>query len=463
MLGLDGWRPPGTKPGRPDGAAVQTLYLAPLRVRVKVSLSNRYIPSASQVANPPVTSGGLAGGFRSTFSALRHRNFRLFYVGHLLSLGGTWLQITALGWLVLELTDSTFWLGVVNAGTSLPILLFSLYAGTIADRLDKRTILIVAQSVAFLQALGLAVLTHLDVIGIGWIIVLVLTLGTANAFEIPTRQSFFIELVGERDLTSAIALNSSAFNGTRMIGPAIAGALIAAVGVAACFYGNAISYLAVLGGLLAIRRPRPERIPQTVSTWANIREGFSWIWHHRVARSIVLFVAAASVLVFPYTMLLPVFARDILVVGPEGMGWLYSATGAGALLGGLTLASITERVPRGRLLVLSATAFTTLVTGFALSLSFPVSLALLAAAGFAMILSTATANSLLQTLVPNGLRGRVMAVYVVMFLGMTPVGYLQAGAIARLFGARAALAAGSSLLLLLLLGTNWKAAFREVS
>jgi MFS family permease len=432
------------------------------QARVKVSLSNRYVPSPTAVPDTPPPRRGLAGGFRTTFAALRHRNFRIFYIGHLLSLSGTWLQITALGWLVLELTDSELWLGVVNAGTSLPILLFSLYAGTIADRLDKRTILIAAQSIAFLQALVLAVLTHLELINIGWIIALVLALGTANAFEIPTRQSFFIELVGEEDLTSAIALNSSAFNGTRMVGPAIAGALIGAVGIAACFYGNAISYLAVLGGLLAIRRPRPERIPRTVSAWENIREGFSWIWHHRVARSIVLFIAAASVLVFPFTMLLPVFARDILEVGPEGLGWLFSATGAGALIGGLALATITEHVPRGKLLVVSATMFTILVGGFALSPSFALSLALLAAAGFAMILSTATANSLLQTLVPNGIRGRVMAVYVVMFLGMTPVGYLQAGAIARILGARVALAAGATILLLLMLGTIWRSALREV-
>ncbi|MEX2571495.1 MAG: MFS transporter [Gemmatimonadota bacterium] len=403
------------------------------------------------------------GGFGATFAALRHRNFRIFYIGHLLSLSGTWLQITAMGWLVLELTDSELWLGVVTAGTSLPILFFSLFAGVIADRLDKRSILIAAQSLAFLQALALAVLTHAGLINIGWIVLLVLILGTANAFEIPTRQSFFIELVGERDLTSAIALNSSAFNASRMVGPAIAGTLIGAVGIAACFYGNALSYFAVIGGLLAIRRPRPAEIPRTHSTWVNIKEGFGWIWGHRVARSIVLFVATASVLVFPFTMLLPVFARDLLQVGPQGLGWLFSATGAGALSGGLALANITERFPRGRLLVVSATSFAFFVGAFALSPYFPLSLALLAAAGFSMLLSTATANSLLQTLVPNGLRGRVMSVYVFMFLGVTPIGYLQAGALARVFGARAALATGAVMLLAILAGTLWRSELvREV-
>jgi MFS family permease len=401
---------------------------------------------------------GASGPFGNTFAALRHRNFRIFYTGHLLSLSGAWLQITALGWLVLELTDSAFWLGVVNAGTSLPILVFSLYAGVLADRMDKRTILLGAQAVAFAQALTLAILTHLGVINIGMIFSLALVLGVSNAFEIPTRQSFFVELVGERDLMNAIALNSSAFNATRMIGPAIAGGLIGTLGIAACFYGNAISYLAVVIGLLMIRRPAPEPVPQTLSTLENIREGFTWIRQHRVARSVVIYVSTASALVFPFTMLLPVFARDLLEVGPQGLGWLYSATGAGALAAGLALASMAGRFPRGRLLVVSSTAFAIFVGAFALSPKFLLSLPLLFAAGFFMILSTATANSLIQSVVPNGLRGRVMSVYVVMFLGVTPLGSLQAGALAGLVGARLALAAGAALMLIILSGSLWRSA-----
>lgn len=384
------------------------------------------------------------------FPAFRHRNFRLFYLGHLLSLSGTWLQITALGWLVLELTDSEVWLGVVNAGTSLPILFLSLFAGVVADHLDKRTILIVAQLVAFLQATLLAVLTHIGAINIGLLVALALVLGVANAFEIPTRQSFFVELVGERHLTNAIALNSAAFNATRMVGPALAGVLIGGVGIAACFYGNAASYLFVLAGLFAIRRPAPEKIPRTVSTLTNIREGFAWIWSEPAARIVVGFVAVASILLFPFTMLLPVFARDILAVGPEGLGILYSATGAGALTGGLTITAIAERIPRGKLLLLSGGGMAAFVGAFALSTIFPLSLLFICLAGFCMILSTATANSLLQVLVPNRLRGRVMSVYVVMFLGMAPIGSLQAGFLASLYGARYTLAAGAGCLLLIL-------------
>ena len=417
---------------------------------VKVDLNDRYTPAEAVAVGAGALPARMWRRVGGSFGALRHRNFRIFYVGHLLSLSGTWLQITAMGWLVLELTDSEFWLGVVNAGTSIPILFFSLYAGVIADRVDKRTILIAAQALMAVQALTLAVLTHLGIITVGWIIALMLLLGIANAFEIPTRQSFFVELVGERDLTNAIALNSSAFNATRMVGPAIAGALIGAVGIAVCFYANAASYVFVIAGLLAIRRPRPEPVSKTVSTLENIREGFDWILNERAARMIVIFISTASVLVFPFTMLLPVFARDILEVGPQGLGWLYSATGAGALIAGLTVTAISERVPRGRLLIAAGMAMSAFVAGFALSPSFLISLIFLMGTGFAMILSTATANSVLQALVPHALRGRVMSVYVVMFLGVTPVGYLLAGIFARMIGARATLAIGAATLLLLL-------------
>lgn len=422
---------------------------------VKVLLSDRYatVEAVTEEREPPVEQVRPLG---DTFAALRHRNFRFFYVGHLLSLSGTWLQVTALGWLVLELTDSELWLGITNAATSAPILLFSLYAGVLADRRDKRSILIVAQWAAFAQALLLGVLTDLGMINIGWIIALALGLGIANAFEIPTRQSFFVELVGEKDLTNAIALNSTAFNATRMVGPAVAGGLIGAVGIAACFYWNAFSYLAVIAGLMMIRRIPPVVRPKTESAATEIREGFNWIRENPIARSVVLFISLASVLVFPFTMLLPVFARDILEVGAQGLGLLFSATGGGALAAGIGLASVAGKVRRGRLLLLSATAFCIFVAAFALSRSFFLSLALLACAGFCMILCTATANSLLQVLVPNEIRGRVMSVYVVMFLGVTPIGYLQAGALARMMGATTALVGGSAVLLLILVTLLWR-------
>ncbi|CAN5564171.1 MFS transporter [soil metagenome] len=381
------------------------------------------------------------------FAALGHRNFRLFWFGQLLSLTGNWMQSTAQGWLVLDLTNSEFLLGVVTAAGSLPVLLFTLYAGVVADRRDKRRIILTAQGCALVLALALAVLTHTGLINLGWIVILVLLLGVAHAFEVPTRQSFFVDLVGKQDLTNAIALNSAAFNLTRIIGPAVAGILIGTVGIAAVFYLNAFSYAGVIIGLLLIRLPRFQPPPRTASTWANLREGFAWIRGNRLPRALVWLIAAASIFAFPYAMLLPVFARDVLGVGAQGLGWLLSATGAGALAGGIALAAIGSRVRRGPLLLVSSIAFTLLLGSFALSRSFALSLCLLAAAGFMMILNNATTNALLQSLVPDALRGRVMGVYVFMFLGMTPIGSLQAGTLARWLGAPAALAMGATVLL----------------
>jgi MFS family permease len=390
------------------------------------------------------------------FASLRHRNFRIFWFGQLGSLTGTWMQATALGWLVLELTNSEFRLGLVTAATSLPVLLFTLYAGVVADRTDKRRIIVAAQAAALLFALVLAVLTHAGWITFGAILLLVLMHGTANAFEIPTRQSFFVDLVGKQDLTNAIALNSAAFNLTRIIGPAVAGFLIGSVGIAAAFYLNAASYLAVIAGLLLIRLPPFQRPVRTQSVAENLREGFVWIRGNRLPRTLVWLIAASSVLAFPYVMLLPVFARDILEVGAPGLGALLSASGAGALAGGLALAAIGSRVRRGPLLLGASLAFAALVAAFALSRSFTLSMVLLAAAGFAMILNNATVNALLQSLVPDELRGRVMSVYVFMFLGMAPLGSLQAGALARWLGAPVALALGSSALLVVTLLVWWR-------
>ncbi len=397
-------------------------------------------PDASPATPAPAGVAGL-------FPALRHRNFRLFWFGQILSLTGTWMQITAQGWLVLELTDSEFLLGLVSAASSAPILLFTLWAGVVADRYDKRRIILVAQSFALAVALVLAVLTGTGRITVESLLVLVFLLGTASAFEVPTRQSFFVDLVGRPDLTNAIAMNSAAFNGSRIIGPAIAGVLIGAAGVAACFYLNAVSFLAVLVALLAMRLPAWERPAETASAWQNLREGFAYIHGDRLVRTLVGLVAAAAILAFPFTMLLPVFARDVLHVGARGLGALLAASGAGALAGGVALAAVSSRVRRGPLLLGSAVAFTTLLIGFALSPFFGLSLVLLVGVGFAMILNTATVNSLIQSLVPDRLRGRVMSVYVFMFLGMGPVGSLQAGTLAHWLGAPAALAIGAAALL----------------
>jgi MFS family permease len=400
-------------------------------------------------ARPPAlqaSPGALPPG--GAFAALRHRDFRIFYWGQIISLVGTWMQSTAQGWLVLEITDSELMLGIVSATASLPVLLFTLYAGVLADRADKRTIILIAQCASLVLALILAILTDTRAITIGWILLLVFLLGTANAFEIPTRQSFFVDLVGKADLTNAIALNSSAFNLTRIIGPAIAGILIGAVGIAAAFYLNALSYVAVIIGLLMIRRTKAPPAPRDASTLEKLREGLAFIGDDRLARTLVLMVAATSIFALPYAMLLPVFARDVLGVGATGLGLMLSASGAGALAGGIALAATARAARRGPVLLASAAIFCLMVGGFTFSRSFPLSLVLLAGAGFSLIPFTASANALLQSIVPDGLRGRVMSVYVFMFLGMTPIGSLQAGFLARWIGAPHAVALSVSLLLI---------------
>ena len=404
-----------------------------------------HLPDAPDRQTPLLAGGrAFAGG---TFAALRHRDFRIFYGGQILSLVGTWMQSTAHGWLVLELTNSELLLGLVTAAGSIPVLLLTLYAGVMADRRDKRAIILAAQCVSLVLAVALAVLTDTDRVTLGWILTLVFLSGVANAFEIPTRQSFFAELVGKEDLTNAIALNSSAFNLSRIVGPALAGVLIGTVGIAACFYANAVSYLAVIAGLLAIRRPRVAVVRSAEGVRENLTEGFRFVWNDRLARSLVALIAIASIFGFPYAMLLPVFARDVLHVGAPGLGWLLSATGVGSLAGGITVAALAGRVPRGRLLLAAAVGFAVLVGAFSLSRSLPLSLLLLALSGFCIIPFTATVNALLQTLTPDALRGRVMSVYVFMFLGMTPVGSLQAGAVARWIGAPAAVTLSSALFL----------------
>ena len=390
------------------------------------------------------------------FAALRHRNFQLFYAGQFLSLIGTWMQATSEGWLVLNLPNSELLLGVVTAVSSLPTLLFSLYAGAVADRADKRRIIVRANAVALVLALLLGTLivtrkvTYPAVLGIAF------ALGTVNAFEVPTRQSFFVDLVGKEDLQNAIALNSAQFNATRIVGPAIAGWVIGIAGTAACFFANSVSYVFVIIGLLMIRLPSfraPERHEGTLET---IREGLAYIRSRREIRTLVWLIAAMSVLGFPYVMLMPVFARDVLHVGAQGLGALLAATGAGALAGGLALAALGTRFRRGRMMLGGSLSFCASLVAFSFSRSFPLSLVLLAMVGFTVIFNNANANALLQSIVPNRLRGRVMSVYIFMFVGTAPVGSLVAGGVAKWLGAPADLRIGAILLAVILIFAAWR-------
>lgn len=381
----------------------------------------------------------------AAFGALAHRNFRLFFNGQLVSLVGTWMGNTAQAWLVLLLTDSAFYVGLVAALGSLPVLLVSLYAGTVVDRVRKLKLIVATQSCAMGLALILAGLVFADLVTVGHIIVVAVLLGVVNAFDVPARQSFFVEMVGKDDLMSAIALNSSAFNVTRIVGPAIAGALIGLLGVAVCFLLNALSFLAVLAALLAIRLPPspPPAVP--LSTLSHIREGVAYVTSDRRVATLVLTIMVLSIFGFPFLVLMPVVARDVLGRGAVAFGWMSSAVGAGALAGALMLAALAARLPKGRALRWASVSFGIILTAFALSRSLPVSLALLGLTGFAMIVNTATTNTLLQTLAPDHLRGRVMSVYTFAFVGMGPIGALQAGVLADWIGAPATLMLGGAI------------------
>jgi MFS family permease len=381
-----------------------------------------------------------------TFQALRHRNFRLFWFGQLISLSGTWMQSIAQSWLVLDLTRSAFMLGLVSTMGMLPVLLFALPAGAIADRVNKRNLLIITQVVMMVLAFILATLTALHMVRVWHIITLAALLGIANAFDMPCRQAFVIEMVGHDDLLNAVALNSTMFNAARIVGPAVAAILIGAVGTAACFYINGASFIAVIVGLAMMRIQFEPPPPKEESIFHDMLEGLSYIRHHTVILTIIAIVAVFSVFGMPYAMLMPVFAREVLHTGARGYGLLMTATGVGAVVGALTLATFSHIKQRGRLIVASSIVFIVFINLFAASRSLALAIPLLAVVGFTMVNQAAAGNALLQTLAPNDLRGRVMGVFSMMFLGFAPFGSFQAGLVAQHLGAPAALIIGSAVM-----------------
>jgi MFS family permease len=397
----------------------------------------------------------LATSLRSIFAALRHRNFRLFIAGQFVSLCGTWMQVIAQGWLVLQLTDSAFAVGLVTALGSLPILLFTLYGGVIADRVNKRRFILVLQSHMLAEAVTLAVLTATHRVTVHWVMGLAVFSGLLSAFEVPTRQSFLAEIVERKDLMNAIALNSSAFNLARVVGPAIAAGLIATVGLAACFFANAASYLAVIIGLM--RMDSGSAVAGRVSTVsAALREGFAFVFGNRWPRALVIIIATFSMFGFSFLPLMPVFARDVLRQGASGYAALVAAVGIGAAGAAFFLAGFGNRIRQSRLVLGSSSLFGLMLTAASLAPEFWSALALFTATGCVMALSGITANTMLQTLAPDELRGRVMGFYSFLVLGLAPFGSFQAGWVAEHFGVRAAFALGGLVCLLVAGGVAWR-------
>ena len=396
------------------------------------------------VAQPRrIVTGGIS--WRKTFAALRHRNYRFFFFGQFVSVIGTWMQQVAVGWLVYDISKSAFTLGWVRFLSAIPITLLTLVGGAMADRVEKRRIVVLTESTSMVLAFVLAALVYLDIAKIWHIALLGFLTGITDAFDIPTRQSFVVEMVGKDDLMNAIALNSSLFNGARVFGPALAGILIGVIGMTGCFFLNGVSYLAIVAAYLAMRLPPATRRAEHRPMWHETMEALRYVRSHRTLSAVISLVTIVSLFGWPYSVLLPVFARDLLHVGAGGYGYLMAANGLGALVGALTLASLGDSPYKRKLFYGGLFGFCIMLGVFALSRIYWLSAAALAGSGFCMIIFFATANTAVQTRVPDVLRGRVMGIYALAFLGLTPFGSLLAGALARATSASFAVTLGAAI------------------
>jgi MFS family permease len=386
------------------------------------------------------------------FRALaQHRNFRLFWSGQTLSLVGSWMQTMAQGWLALELSNSPLMVGLVAAASSLPIVLLSIGAGVLVDRTDKLRLVTIAQSLLLFEATALWWFTWSGRINVAGLVALATIHGVVGAFEIPARQSLMIELVGREQLRSAIALNSMGFNLGRIAGPSLAALVIARAGIAWCFAVNALSYFAVLVGLALIRLPpRSAGNALETSPMEGIREGIRYMRETRLVSALILLIAALAVLGAPYLALMPIVARDMLGVGPGGYGLLLAAVGIGGLAGAVWLAGRADlEVGRGRLLARSSFAFAALLTAFPFVRLPHVAYIFLLAIGFTMIVTNAVSNAMLQHMVPDEMRGRIMAAYSFIVVGLSQtVGAFGAGAVAKLVGVSWAIGGSAAAMLL---------------
>lgn len=373
--------------------------------------------------------------WRASFQALQQPQYRLFYLLQFVSLIGTWMQSVAQSWLAYDLTRSPFMLGLVGFLSQILVFLLAPIAGLLADRLSKRKIIILTQSGAMVLAFLLAVDIFLGTVTITHLLFFASLLGLCNAFDIPARQSFLVEIVGKENLLSAIGLNSAAVNAARILGPAIGGFLLAAFGAAWCFLLNGLSYIGVIAVLLSLKVKRFKKPPSSTSVREEITAGLRFVKHNKVVATLLLQLGIITILGTPYINLMPIFAQDVLQSGPHGFGLLMGSIGIGALIGGLTLARQSGQAYLIKTANRSALLFGMLLVAFSFSRYFYLSCLLVAFAGFCMIRQMGATNSTIQMLVSDGLRGRVMALYSMMFIGMAPFGAILGGAIGGWIGA----------------------------
>jgi MFS family permease len=388
-----------------------------------------------------------------TFAALRFPNFRLWFLGQTLSLMGTWMQSVAQGWVVFQLTGSEFALGVISFIGTIPTLFLMLPAGVVVDRVPRRQLLLATQTVMMLLAFVLAGLAGVHKLQVWHIGVLAALLGLTQSFDAPARQALAVEMVEDRHyLSNAIALNSTIFNLARVVGPAIGGAVLAAVGAAWCFGLNGLSFVAVLIALLLMRLPTLAVAVRTAPLLEQTAIGLRYVWGNMPIRTMILLLTVSSLFGSSYAVLMPAFAADVLKVGEIGLGALNVAVGAGALAGSLMVASLGQYRRKALLMTAGSLVFPVALLGMAASRSFPLTLACLALIGAAVVTQNASINTLVQQMVPDDLRGRVMAVYTLTFFGTAPFSALQAGGLAQAFGPGMGVAVGAVITLIFALG-----------
>src|SRR5881394_1507453 len=385
--------------------------------------------------------GGIT--WRHTFRALRHRNYRLFFWGQLVSLTGTWMQQTAMSWYIYQITNSKFLLGVVSAVGSAPMMFSSIWGGTLADLYPKRSILVATQAAQMTCAFLLAAGVWLGFATTPFIMIVAALNGVSMGFDMPARQAFTVEMTSREDLLNAISLNSSIVNGARVVGPSVAGLMIGAVGVAMCFILNGLSFIAVIAGLLMMRLPALEPRVHVASASELAWNGIVYSMKNRRVRTVLLLFLAVGVFGWSYAVLMPAFARDVLGRGANGYGVLMSASGTGAFVGALMVATYGHLFTPRKLALGGVWMFSAAMLAFSFTKSFPLALLFLFAAGFGMLLFFSTSNTVLQTIVPDEMRGRVMGVWSLVFGAMIPLGSLEAGAVAHWLGTPFALAFGA--------------------
>jgi MFS family permease len=394
-------------------------------------------------SNESAETTPFGASFIQTFRALRHRNFRYYWIGLSISLIGTWMQTVALSWLAYDLTASPFMLGLINVVALVPVVPVSLFAGVISDRFSRKTLSMIASLILALQALALALLTWFKVIDIWQVMILSFILGAAGALEQPARMAMVSDMVGKEDLANAVALNASIFNLARIIGPSIAGLLVAWTGEAGCFAVNAAARLAVVVTLFFVRVPFQPKVKEKRGTRAGLMGGFRYVWNTKAIRSLMTIVAVTSFFSMSYVMLATVFASDILKTGPAGVGFLMTAVGIGAIVGALLVASLREG-KRGRWLMWGNLIGSAFLIAFCFSRTLPIALALILAVGISNAIRQNLSNSLLQIITPEDLQGRVMSIFNIFFNSMSRLGNMAVGGVADFTGVAWAVGLGGA-------------------